>query len=96
MNSLSMETDVFAIEPRCNDRRNEELRAVGVRASIGHRQETGFGVFQLEVFIGKFLTIDTRTTLDQHESCIRTRLLPFTTGTIAVKREEEQMRCRSS
>ena len=37
---------------------DEELRAVGVSSSIGHRQLTWLGVFELEVLIGKLLAVD--------------------------------------
>ena len=40
-----------AVEPGRNDRGDEELGAVGVLASVGHREDTGLGVLQLEVLI---------------------------------------------
>ena len=46
---------------------DEELRAVGVGAGVGHGQETGFGVSQLEVLVRKFLAVDglsARTAVD--------------------------------
>ena len=45
------EDDVRAIEPRRNDSGDEELRAVGVLASVGHGEHTGLGVLELEVLI---------------------------------------------
>jgi hypothetical protein len=39
---------VLAIEPRGDDGGDEELRAVGVGAGVGHREETRLGVAQLE------------------------------------------------
>jgi len=52
------ENDVAAIEPRGLDSGNEELRAVGVRAGVGHGQESRAGVLDLEVLIGKLLAVD--------------------------------------
>ena len=45
------EDDVGAVEPGGGDGGDEELRAVGVLASVGHRQLTGLGVLQLEVLV---------------------------------------------
>ena len=53
--------DVFAVEPARLDRRNEELRAVRVGTSVGHRQQAGHSVLQLEVFVGKLGAIDAHT-----------------------------------
>jgi hypothetical protein len=39
------------IKPRGNNGRNEELGAVGVLASIGHRKKTRLAVLKLEVFV---------------------------------------------
>jgi len=52
------ENDVAAIEPRGLDSGNEELRAVGVGAGIGHGEKTGAGVLLIEVLIGKLLAVD--------------------------------------
>ena len=52
------EDDVSAIEPRCDDGGDEELRAVGVLASVSHGQETGLGVLQLEVLVRKLLAVN--------------------------------------
>jgi len=49
---------VGTIEPRSDDSGNEELRTIGVLAGICHREETGFGVLELEVLIGEFFTVD--------------------------------------
>ena len=46
---------------------DEELRAVGVGAGVGHGQETGLGVSQLEVLVREFLAVDglsARTAVD--------------------------------
>ena len=45
------EHDVFAIEPTGDHGRDEELGAVGVGASIGHRQQIRAIVLQREVLI---------------------------------------------
>jgi len=52
------EDDVLAIQPRGNDGGDEELRAVGVGASVGHGQHAGLGVSFLEVLICKLLAVD--------------------------------------
>jgi len=41
--------DVLAVQPLSLDGGQEELRAVGVRASVGHGQEPGASVLQLKV-----------------------------------------------
>ena len=45
------EDDVGTIEPRGNDRGDEELRAVGVLSGVSHGKDTGLGVLELEVLI---------------------------------------------
>ena len=40
------------------DRGNEELRSVGVFACIGHAEEKGDIVFQLEIFVFEFLAVN--------------------------------------
>lgn len=47
------EDHVAAVEPRGDDGRNEELRAVRVFAGVGHAEKTLLGVLQLEVLIVK-------------------------------------------
>lgn len=49
---------VFPVQPRSFNRADEELGTVGVRASIGHRENSGLGVLDAEVLISKFLAID--------------------------------------
>lgn len=41
-----------------DDGRDEELRAIGVFARVGHAQQSLFGVLQLEVFIFKLVSVD--------------------------------------
>lgn len=53
--------DMLAIQPGCLDCRDKELGAVGVFASISHAHPAGPIVFQLEVLIGKALTVDALT-----------------------------------
>lgn len=45
------EDDVLSVEPRGDDGGDEELRAVRVRASVGHRKEVRLVVLELEVLI---------------------------------------------
>jgi len=52
------EDDMFAIQPGGLRSAQEELRAVGIGAGIGHRQNTLPSVLEDEVLIGKLLTID--------------------------------------
>jgi len=52
------EDDVAAVQPRGDNGGDEELRAVGVGAGVGHGQQTGAVVLQLEVLIGKLLAVD--------------------------------------
>ena len=52
------EDDVLAIEPVGLDGAEEELRPVGVGASVGHGQDAGAGVLELKVLVGKLLAVD--------------------------------------
>jgi hypothetical protein len=45
---------------RGNDGGDKELGAVGVLAGVGHGQNTGLGVLELEVLIGELGTVDYR------------------------------------
>ena len=56
-NNLS-EDHVLSVEPGAGDEGDEELGTVGVRAGIGHGEQVGLGVLQLEVFISEFLSVD--------------------------------------
>jgi len=52
------EDDVTAVEPAGDDSGDEELRAVGVGASVGHGEHERLLVGELEVLVGELLTID--------------------------------------
>ena len=52
------ENDVFVVKPRGDDGGDEELRAVGVRTSVGHGQQARLVVLQLEVLVGELLAVD--------------------------------------
>jgi len=49
---------MLAVQPRSDYRGHEELRSVGVRSSVGHRQKTRFLVSQSKVLVTKLLPID--------------------------------------
>ena len=48
---LRTEDDVRVIEPRGDDGGDEELGAVGVLAGVGHGEDVGFAVLELEVLV---------------------------------------------
>lgn len=50
--------NVLVIQPGGLHRANEELRAVGIGASVGHWEDAGSGVLQAEVLIGELVAID--------------------------------------
>jgi len=52
------EDDVLAIKPARNGSRHKELRAVRVRAAVGHREEARSRVLCAEVLVGKLLAVD--------------------------------------
>lgn len=52
------EDDVLAIEPRSLDGGQEELRAVGVGTSVGHREEAGASVLLDEVLVLELGAVD--------------------------------------
>jgi hypothetical protein len=52
------EHHMLPVQVRGDHRRDEELRAVRVRARVRHRQQTGLSVLELEVFVGKLLSIN--------------------------------------
>lgn len=53
--------DVSTVEPRRLFNRDEELRPIGVLASIGHGQPSSTVVLQLEVLVCEAITIDAAT-----------------------------------
>eukprot|EP00962_Isochrysis_galbana_P029193 scaffold9322_cov120-Isochrysis_galbana.AAC.5 len=56
------EDDVLAVEPVRLDRAQEELRAVGARPGVGHREGARALVLELEVLVGEFGAVDGLTT----------------------------------
>src|SRR3989338_231280 len=50
--------DVLVVQEAGLDGADEELGAVGVGASVGHGQNSGAGVLELEVLVFKLLSID--------------------------------------
>ena len=54
--------DVGTIEPAGDDGGDEELGAVGVLSGVGHGEEEGAVVLQLEVLVGELGTVDALTT----------------------------------
>merc|ERR1740138_783017 len=52
------ENDVAAIEPCGLDGADEELGAVGVRASVGHGKDAFAGVLELEVLVLELFAVD--------------------------------------
>lgn len=49
---------VLAVQPWSLNSAEEELRSVGVGASIGHGEDSWAGVLELEVLIGEGLSVD--------------------------------------
>ena len=52
------EDDVAAVEPGGDDGGDEELGAVGVGPRVGHAEEEGLVVGELEVLVGELLAVD--------------------------------------
>jgi len=50
--------DMLAIQPARHHGRDEELGAVGVLAGVGHGQQSGLLVLEVEVLVGKLLAVD--------------------------------------
>src|SRR6478735_7829677 len=56
------EHHVLAVQPGGEDGGDEELRPVGVRAGVGHREQTRLVVLQGEVLVGELLAVDALAT----------------------------------
>ncbi len=52
------EDDVLPVQPGGLGRAQEELRAVGVGAGVGHGEDPRAGVLQLEVLVGELVAVD--------------------------------------
>jgi hypothetical protein len=52
------EDDMLTVQPGALNGSDEELRTVGVSASIGHGKQTRNAVLQIEVLVGELLSID--------------------------------------
>lgn len=52
------EDDMLSVEPLGHNSGDEELGAVGVGSGIGHREQSGSTVLDLEVLVFELLTID--------------------------------------
>ena len=63
---------MFAIEVGCLVERDEELRAVGVRAGVSHRELEGLSMLDREVLIFELLTVDRLTSCTVASSEITT------------------------
>lgn len=50
--------DMLAIQPRAGDGSDEELASVGVGSGVGHAQEEGLSVLELEVLVVEALSVD--------------------------------------
>lgn len=50
--------DVLSVQPRGLYGSDKELGTVRVGSSVGHGQQSGLGVLELEVFIGKLVAVD--------------------------------------
>jgi len=56
------ENDVFSVQPRSFGGANEKLRPIGVGSGVGHGQNSGSGVLQLEVLILEFVSVNRLST----------------------------------
>lgn len=52
------ENDVLAVQPAGHHGGDEELRAVGVFAGVGHAEPAGAVVLQLEVLVGEAVAVN--------------------------------------
>jgi hypothetical protein len=50
--------NVLSVQPAGDNSGDEELRAVGVGAGVGHGEKTRLGVLQLEVLVLELLAVD--------------------------------------
>mmetsp|Transcript_19045 Transcript_19045/g.34346 ORF Transcript_19045/g.34346 Transcript_19045/m.34346 type:complete len:308 (+) Transcript_19045:1256-2179(+) len=53
---------MLRIQMRCLSAGDEELASIRARASIGHREQTPLGMLDFEVFVRKFLAVNTLST----------------------------------
>jgi hypothetical protein len=62
---------VLVVQPRGDDGGDEELGSIGVGSSVGHGEQEGLVVPQLEVLIGELVSVDglwvSETTDDKEE-----------------------------
>jgi len=58
----SSENSVLVVEMRCGSEANEELRAIGIRASVGHGEHTLVSVRVPYLLVIELLTVDRNTT----------------------------------
>ena len=67
---------MLAVQPGGNDRGDEELGAVGAGARVGHGQQEGLRVLQLEVLVRKLHSVDglaARAVARLHEESVQRR-----------------------
>ena len=51
-------TTCFAIQPRCLSGGDKELGAIRPGTGVGHAQQTGIGMLELKILVGKFGAVD--------------------------------------
>ena len=57
INDLSKDS-VLSVQPWGIGGADEELRSVGVGSGVGHGQDSGTGVSELEVLVGELVSVD--------------------------------------